>query len=198
MPQAVISRQCRAVIASLLAIAILFIAGCADIFVRETPSSAVVADDPRTTGTFIEDQAIEIRALKLIGEDSQLRLETKANVTCYNQVVLLTGQASSAGLRERLVSLVKSIEKVRYVHDEMTIASPGSLSTHSNDSYLTTKIKTSLLGAHALNATRVKVVTEAGAVYLMGLLPREQGSLAAEIASQTAGVGRVVKLFEYP
>jgi osmotically-inducible protein OsmY len=194
---ALISQRPTATFASVMAIALVSIAGCTDIFLSDTASSVVVADDPGNTGILIEDQAIEIKALKLIGDNSQLRLETEANVTCYNQIVLLTGQASSAEFRDRLVNLVKRIEKVRHVHDDITIASPGSIASQTNDSYLTTKVKTSLLGEHALNATRIKVVTETGAVYLMGLLPREQGSLAAGLASQTAGVERVIKLFEY-
>lgn len=176
----------------------MLVSGCAGVLVGGAATSAVVASDPRTTGTFVEDQSIELKALKLLSEDRELGEQTHIGVTSYNQMVLLTGQAPTAALRASVVATVASIAKIRHIHDEISIAAPRSLSSRTADGILTTKVKTRLLGTEALAATRVKVVSEAGTVYLMGLVPAEQAALAAQVASETAGVTRVVKLFEYP
>lgn len=183
--------------AALLAASML-VSGCAGVLVGGAATSAVVASDPRTTGTFVEDQSIELKALKLLNEDRELGEQTHIGVTSYNQIVLLTGQAPTEALRASVVATVGSIAKIRHIHDEISIAAPRSLSSRTADGILTTKVKTRLLGTEALAATRVKVVSEAGTVYLMGLVPAEQAALAAQVASETAGVSRVVKLFEYP
>ena len=171
--------------------------GCAVMLAGGAAGSAAVAGDPRTTGTFIEDQAIELKALKLLAQDTELRQQTHVGVTSYNQVVLLTGQAPTEALRQRVVALVRAIDKVRHVHDEIAIGAPSSMATRTNDSYITTKVKTRLLGTEALGAIRIKVVTEAGSVFLMGLLSAPEAELAARVASETGGVLSVVKLFEY-
>jgi osmotically-inducible protein OsmY len=172
--------------------------GCAGVLVGGAATGAVVASDPRTTVTLVEDQAMELKALKLLAEDEELAEQARISVTSYNQAVLVTGQAPSEALRARAIAIVRTIPKVRHVHDEIAIGAPSSLATQTADGYLTTKVKTRLLGTEALNATRVKVGSEAGTVFLLGLVSPAQAALAAEVASETAGVVRVVKLFEYP
>ena len=91
----------------------------------------------------------------------------------------------------------EGIEKVRTTHNEITIAAPSPLTARTTDSWLTTSVKARIVGAKELNAIRIKVVTEAGTVYLLGLVTKQEADLAAQLASQLAGVQRVVKLFEY-
>lgn len=172
--------------------------GCAGVLLGSAAGGAVVANDPRTTGTFVEDQAIEIKALALLADDPLLREQTHIAVTSYNQVVLLCGQARTEALRQAVVARVRGIAKIRHIHDEISLAAPSSLATRSHDSLLTTRVKTRLLGAEALRAARVKVVSESGVVYLMGLLTPAAAQAAADVASATEGVARVVKLFESP
>lgn len=182
---------------ALLALALC--AGCAPLLVGGAATTgAVVAGDPRTAGTLVEDQAIEMRAAAALRADQQLREQTHVSITSYNEVVLLTGQAPSRALRERAVALVREVDKVRHVFDEIAIGAPSALISRTNDSLITTRVKTRLLTDAAINAQRIKVVTEANVVYLMGFVTPEQGALAADIASATPGVKRVVKLFEYP
>lgn len=183
---------------ALLLVLTVSLAGCAGVLVGSAATSAVVANDPRTTGAFVEDQAIEVKAAGALKSDAEIDEQTHIAVTSYNQVVLLSGQAPTEALRDRAVRLVSGVEKVRHVHNEIEIAAPSSMMSRTSDSVLTTKVKTRLFTNEDLNATRIKVVTEAGTVYLMGLVPESEGNLAAEIASTTGGVERVVKLFEHP
>jgi osmotically-inducible protein OsmY len=170
--------------------------GCAGVLVGGAATSAVVVNDPRTTGTFVEDQAIEVKAIGTLRGIPEIKEQTHIGVTSYNQVVLLTGQAPTETLRSRVVEIVSTVEKVRHIHNEVAIAAPNSMMSRTNDGVLTTKVKTRLFTSSELNATKIKVVTEAGVVYLMGLVSTKEGDLAADIASKTAGVQRVVKLFE--
>ena len=122
------------------------------------------------------------------------------NITSYNGVVLLTGQAPTETLRQQAQDIVAATEKVRAVHNEMTIAAPNSLLTRSSDTLITAKVKTALFNIKGLDdfdPTRVKVVTEDGIVYLMGLVYHREGDAVTEEARKVGGVMKVVKVFEY-
>ena len=170
--------------------------GCAAIFIGGAATGVNVAQDRRTTGTFIEDQAIELKSMDAILQDKEVSSQTHLNVTSFNTVVLVSGEAPTEELRQRAIQLVKNIEKVSHLHDEITIAGPSSLMSRSGDTLITTKVKSKLI-AKTPNGMHIKVVTENGVVYLMGLLNREDASKATEITRQTAGVQKVVKLFQY-
>jgi osmotically-inducible protein OsmY len=169
--------------------------GCAAIFIGGA-TGVNVTQDRRTTGTFIEDQAIELKSMDAILQDKEVSSQTHLNVTSFNTVVLVSGEAPTEELRQRAIQLVKNIEKVSHLHDEITIAGPSSLMSRSGDTLITTKVKSKLI-AKTLNGIHIKVVTENGVVYLMGLLNREDASKATEITRQTGGVQKVVKLFQY-
>ncbi len=160
-------------------------------------TTASVAHDRRTTGTFIEDQAIELKAIKSFFSDKEIHDSSHINVTSYNTVVLITGETPSEDIRQRIVNIVKTIPKVTHVYDELTIAAPSSWTSRSSDSLITSKVKTKLLTLKNFDGTRVKVVTEKGVVYLMGLLTRAESDVATRETQQTGGVQKVVKLFQY-
>ena len=172
--------------------------GCAALVVGGAAATgANVAHDRRTTGTFIEDEAIELKSLNAFANDKEIHDQTHLNVTSFNNIVLLSGEAPTEELRQRAVNIVRNIPKVSHVHDEITIAGPSSLMSRSGDTLITTKVKTKMIAEKNLDGTHVKVVTENGVVYLMGLLNREDADKATEIARQTGGVQKVVKLFQY-
>ena len=188
-----------AMVARLAALAMMVgtLSGCIGVILGGAAGGASVINDPRTTGSLVEDESIELKAGNLLRGDKELSQQTHINVTSYNQVVLVTGEAPTEDMRARVFNMVKGIEKVRTAHDEVTIAAPSPISARTTDSWLTTSVKTKIVGAKELNAIRIKVVTEAATVYLLGLVKQDEGDLAAQLASQTAGVQRVVKLFEY-
>lgn len=171
--------------------------GCAGVLVGGAATGAAVAHDSRTTGTVIEDQAIELKAMEAIRGNVDLKEQTHLSVTSYNQAALVTGQAPSDALRQAAIALVSTVQKVRHVYDEIEIAAPNSLGTRSADSLTTAKVKTKLFTLDDLDATRVKVVTENGVVFLMGILSRKDAEAAGQAASEVGGVQKVVKLFEY-
>jgi osmotically-inducible protein OsmY len=173
---------------------------CAPAVVGGAAAGGAAVYDRRTVGSFIDDEGIELKTRTAIIKDEDLNRQIHINITSYNGIVLLSGEAPTEDLRARAESITRGIEKVRLVHNEMTIAAPSSIMTRSSDTLITSKVKTSLLGIKGLegfNPLRVKVVTENGTVYLMGMLFRNESAAVTERARQVSGVQRVVKLFEY-
>ena len=129
--------------------------------------------------------------------DKELDKQTHINITSYNTAVLVTGESPLDEMREKIISIVSGVEKVTHVYDEITIAAPSSMVSRSSDTYITTKVKAKLFADKILSGLIIKVVTEKGIVYLMGLITREESEIATNIARGTGGVQKVVKLFKY-
>lgn len=174
----------------------IWLSGCVAVAGGAVATGAVVANDRRTTGTFVEDQAIEIKAARELNSDTEIRDNTHISITSYNTVVLMTGEAPSEELRKKAVEIVRHVPTVTKVYNEIAVAAPSSYMSRSSDTMITTKVKTKLFGQEGLDATKVKVVTERGIVYLMGLLDEKEASIATEAARQVGGVQKVVKLFQ--
>lgn len=178
----------------------LLLSGCAAVVIGAgvaAGATATVAHDRRTTGVFIEDGTIEQKALKGFSADAEIKESSHINVTSYNMVVLVTGEAPSEDIRNRIVNIVREIPEVTHVYNELTIAAPSSWTSRSSDSLITSKVKTNLLTVDDFDGTRVKVVTDKGIVYLMGILTRAEADIATGEAQRTGGVQKVVKLFQY-
>lgn len=187
----------RAALAAAFALPLLAtLAGCVPVMIAGAAGgAAMVATDRRTAGAQVDDEAIELkivtRANELYGDRIHL------NVTSFNGVVLLTGEAPDQGAWASLGNLAKGTEKVRVVHNELVVAPPSELGSRSNDAFITSKVKARMLEAAKFPPNAVKVVTERGVVYLMGIVSRAEGQAAGETAATTEGVQRVVKVFEY-
>ncbi len=172
--------------------------GCAPLVAGgAVATSVIVAKDPRTTGTIIDDKGIQMKAGNELYEDEMLGDQVHINVASYNGVVLLTGETPTAEMRARAEQIVSEVDKVRRVHNEITVAAPSSGLTRSSDTLITTKVKTRMVAEKEFDSGRIKVVTENGTVYLMGLVTRQQAAVATEISRSVSGVQRVVRLFEY-
>ena len=146
------------------------------------------------------DERIETNAGVELNSHAGIRNNTHFNLTAYTGKVLITGEAPTAELRDKIVNIVRRISGVKLVHNEMVIAKPSSFASRSNDTVITTKVKSSLSNIKNLpgfDATRVRVVTENGVVYLMGLVHRNEAHVASEIARRASGVKQVVMVFEY-
>lgn len=170
--------------------------GCAAVAVGGAATGVMIADDRRKTGVFFEDQEIELRALNRMRENFP-QASVSVSITSFNHNVLLTGQAPDEATRAKVAEMVKGIPNVRTVYNEVTISGVPSLTSEANDSAITTKVKSRLMDGKGVNFNHVKVVTESGVVYLMGLLTHAEADEAAQVAATTGGVVRVVKVVEY-
>ncbi len=172
---------------------------CAPLVVGGAATTASLAHDRRTAGTVIEDQSIELRIRSALNKDPEISKQAHINITSYDGVVLLSGEAPTGAMRERAGDIARRAKKVRRVHNEIKVAAPSSMMTRSSDTWITTKVKTSLLSVKlkGFDPTRIKVVTENGTVYLLGLVSHAEADAATDKARQVKGVQRIVKLFEY-
>jgi osmotically-inducible protein OsmY len=187
------------ILALLIATNLLY--GCAPVVIGGAAAgTAVVATSRRSPGAVVDDETIEMKARLAIVEHRDLNSKIHIELSSYNGVVLMTGEAPTAELRSQTENIVKEIPMVRQIHNEMIIAAPSPFKTRANDSLITAKVKVDLLritDIEGFNGARVKVVTDNGTVYLMGLVTRKEADAVTEVARQVGGVEKVVKLFEY-
>lgn len=187
----------RLYLALCLAVLPLLLQGCSSILSATKADPFEGNTDKRSTGSFIDDEIIEIKSLVNIDKASATLAQSHIVVSSYNGVVLLAGQVSSEEDRQLAATTVAELGRVRRVHNELTIAGATSMVARSNDSWISTKVKSKLLANNKTQGHKIKVVTENGVVYLMGLVSRDEADRAAEVARKTAGVQKVVRIFEY-
>ena len=152
-------------------------------------------EDRRTAGMQIEDEGIEVRATNRIEE--RVRERAHVNVTAFNRSVLVTGEAWDEATREEIGKIVAAVPNVKSVTNEVQVAPLSSLAARAGDSSLTAKVRARFLNVKDFNPVHIKVVTEGGVVYLLGIVTEKEANAATEIARTTAGVRKVVRVFDY-
>jgi osmotically-inducible protein OsmY len=175
----------------------LALQGCVPLVVGGAAATTAVIHDRRSPATVLDDQTIEASVRKLIGAEPAFS-ESHINVNSYNNVVLLTGEVPSREVGMKAADLVRGVDKVRKIHNELVIAPATSLAQRSNDTLITTGVKSSLFTVDLpkFDPTRVTVVTERGVVYLLGLVSTQEADAATDRARRVSGVQKVVRLFE--
>ncbi|KQQ57528.1 BON domain-containing protein [Pseudomonas coleopterorum] len=176
----------------------LSVTGCSSVLTatRDNP----IDDDrgTRTLGSKIDDSLIETKvSVNIAKANIDLDKNSHIVVTSYNGVVLLAGQTPRADLKTLAEQAASEVQRVKKVHNEIQVLAPSSLLARNNDAWLTTKIKTQMLADSAIPGSRIKVVTENGIVYLLGLLTQAEATRATNLVQGVSGVQKIVKLFEY-
>jgi len=187
-----IGKKIRNLAALVLCVPVL--AGCFGAAAVGVGTGALVLMDRRNPETFVSDEGMEIRAANRINEKHGDKVHV--NVTSYNRMMLLTGEAPSEAIKADAEKLASSVPNVKSISNELAIAGPSSFGGRSNDSYITSKVKARFVDANKFAANHVKVVTEAGVVFLLGLVTQTEANAAVEIARTTGGVQKVVRVFE--
>jgi osmotically-inducible protein OsmY len=184
---------------SLLALTLcVSISGCSSVLTatRDNP----IEDDrgTRTFGSKIDDSLIETKAAVNIAKASpDLDQNSHIVVTSYNGIVLLAGQTPRADLKALAEKEASGVQRVKKVNNELQVMAPSSLLARNNDAWLTTKIKSQMLTDSAIPGSRIKVVTENGIVFLLGLVTQQEANRATNLVQSVSGVQKIVKLFEY-
>lgn len=181
----------------LVASLLLALGGCTSIVGATTSEPIELNPGKRSLGVRLDDSQIETVAKVNIDKAHSRLSDSPLKVHSYNAVVLLIGQVPSAELRDLAGKTVSDIHSVRQVHNELQVEAPIPMLTRTKDTWLATKIKTKLLASRDVEGRRVKVITEDGAVYLMGLVSRTEADRITDIVRHTSGVSRVVRVFEY-
>jgi len=169
--------------------------GCAPLLVGgAVMGTGLVVTDRRTSGTQVEDQGIELKALgrvrDAVGERGHI------NVTCYNRMALITGEVQSDADREKVEAAVTSIENVRATVNELAVVGASSVTARLNDEVLASKVKATFIDAKDVQANAFKVVGERSNIYLMGRVTEREAARAAELARAVPGVAKVIRVVE--
>lgn len=176
---------------------LLLLQGCAGVIVAGAATTAAVANDRRTIGSQLDDQSIELKASGELAKLKELSSVSRIVPVSTNGKVLLIGQTPNQGYKDQAGQTVAKIPGVRQVYNEIRLRQPIGLSGQSNDTWLTSKIKTDLLMRKNFDSTHIKVNTEDSEVFLSGLVTRAEGETAVDVTRQVSGVRKVVKVFEY-
>jgi osmotically-inducible protein OsmY len=186
---------------ALITVAPLLLSGCSTVATGTAEATGLsLWHDRRTSKALAIDESIELKAAIELNSQEDTRTQCHFNVTAYNGIVLVSGEAPTQRLKEKIITMVRSISGVKLVHSQLIIAPPSSFSTRSIDTLTTAKIKSALSGVKNIpgfDATRIKVVTESGVVFLMGLVHRNEGYVTTELARREERVKKVVQIFEY-
>ena len=176
----------------------LLLQGCiAGVVVGSAAVATKTATDPRSVGTQVDDGTLEARVESALSKDQQLKKDARVVATAYQGKVLLTGQSPNADLTARAKQIAMGVEGTTEVYNEIRQGTPVSLSTASSDTWITTKVRSQLLTSDTVKSSNVKVTTENGEVFLLGLVTQQEGQSAAQIASQVSGVKHVTTDFTY-
>jgi osmotically-inducible protein OsmY len=174
-------------------VAVGSLSGCAALLIGGAMvGGTMMAIDRRTSGTQVEDQAIELKSLSRLRELAPGHV----NVTSYNRLALITGEVSSEAEKAAVEQVVSRVENVRSVVNDLAVMEPSSVGTRTNDSILSGKVKATFVDSKDLQAQAAKVVTERGVVYLMGRVTEREAGRFADVARSVSGVQKVVRVFE--
>jgi len=180
-----------------LLLAPILLQGCAPVILGGMAATSIaVATDRRTTGTVLDDKAMEVKALNALNKNADLWRQSHLTVTAYNSRVLLVGQTPNQDYKRQAEEAIMTVGRIRLLHNELTVGKTLSLTDRSRDSWITTQVKATLVAEKDLRSRNIKVLTEDSVVYLMGLLTADEEATAVDIASHIRGVEKVVKLFD--
>ncbi|MDR1889105.1 MAG: BON domain-containing protein [Zoogloeaceae bacterium] len=182
----------RVCLALALAAALPALQGCFGIALVGATTGVLAVADRRSIGAQTDDQAIELKAAARLSKS--LKEVSHVNFTSYNRRVLITGEAPNETVKAQIAEEAIRIENVQGVLNEMVIAGNSSFASRSNDSYITSKVKARFIDADRFSANHVKVVTEAGVVFLLGIVNSREAQEAVQIARTTSGVQKVVNV----
>ena len=172
----------------------LLLQGCVPLAATGIGAAALMVGDRRSTGVYVEDENIEWKARGRLIDRFK---DTHVNVTSFNLTVLLTGEVPSEQVKTEVADTIRAIASVKSVVNELVIGGNTAYTARANDTLITTNVKTRFINNGTFSINHVKVVTEANTAFLLGIVTREEAEAAIELARTTAGVSRVIKMFEY-
>jgi osmotically-inducible protein OsmY len=169
--------------------------GCVLAVAGAAGGGALMATDRRTLGAQTEDREIQVKALAQLSNNLPDAAHT--NVTVFNRRVLITGEVPDDASKQKAETLIRGLNNVNSIANELAVQPASSFSSRTNDTYLEGRVKTALIGEKNLSANNFKVVCERGIIYLLGLVTVDEGNRGADAASRVPGVVQVVKVFQY-
>ena len=170
--------------------------GCVPLLVGgAAATTGIVVVDRRTVGQQVEDKTIEIKVAGSIR--SSFGDSVRVNITSYDGVVLITGDSLGNDRKAEMTEIARKTQSVKSVSNQVNVVKEtASFGELSNDTWITSKVMTTLATTNEIPSRTIIVVTDRSVVYLMGLVTQREGDLAAAATAQVSGVKRVDKLFQ--
>jgi len=185
----------KALSATAVILTALLLQGCVAAAVGSAAVATKTATDPRTMGTQVDDGTLELRVSNALSKDAQIKQDAHIVATAYQGKVLLTGQAPNSEVASRAKQIAVGVDGATEVYNEIRTGEKASFGTASSDTWITTKVRSQLLSSEKVKSSNVKVTTENGEVFLLGLVTNAEAQAAADIASRVSGVKHVTTAF---
>ena len=186
---------------SLVLLNCLLISACSSVATNpDTLTEQTLLQDRRTREAILMDKDIETEAYSELNSEDDLLKQSHFTITAYNGVVLITGEAPNEALRKKIIATIQVVPHVKLIHDNLIIASPSDANSRANDQLITDTVKTALSQIRTMpdfDPAMVKVITENGNVYLMGLVQRDEGTVVINVTKLQPGINQIVTVFEY-
>ncbi|KJK22420.1 signal peptide protein [Burkholderiaceae bacterium 16] len=195
-PAGTLPRLARtATMVAALTVAATQLTGCFPVIAAGVASGVTVATDRRPTATQTIDRGLQLETESTL--NSRYNGQARVSVSVFNRKVLLTGEAKDTSVKQQIDKYVRGLPNAREVIDELEIVPSPSFATQSEDTYITSKVKTMLITAEGVPSNSIKIVTEKGVVYMLGIVTPPEGERATDVARNASGVTKVVKAFDY-
>ncbi|MBP7980347.1 MAG: divisome-associated lipoprotein YraP [Tolumonas sp.] len=177
---------------------LLLLQGCVGVLLAGgAASGVVVAKDRRSVTAQMDDQKIELNTRNELSDRTDISRISHISINSNNGIVLLVGQTPYRKHSDEVKAMAERQNGVRKVYNEIKITEPTGYDIRTNDSWITSKVRTRLIAEKNFDSSHIKVVTEDSQVFLMGMVTRDEGELAVEIARNVSGVTKVIRVFEY-
>lgn len=183
----------RSVVASCV---VFSLTGCAGEYLGPVAGASWLNFDRRSSGTIVDDQAITIKANLAIAKNKAVWKDSHISTLSYNNSLLLVGQTKNSANKQQIEKMLEPIKEIGNIYNQITVSDPIPLKTRANDTWLTTQVKAKLISSRDVGLNRVKVITENGTVYLMGMLTKDEEQIALELTRRVPGVQKVVAVIE--
>ena len=185
---------------SLLLLSGLAVGGCAGVTANDLAVVAEALHDRRAPAVIASDKTIEADIIDELQGDSALQTQAHVNINAYNGAVLVTGEAATDALKNKIIDTVRTTRHVKLVHNNLDIAYPSDMDSRANDAQINDNIKAALAQIRTIpgfESAMVKVVTEHAVVYLMGRVHRSEGTVVINVVRHQPDVKQIITVFEY-
>ena len=173
---------------------LLMSTACAPVLIGSAAVTGVsVAADRRSAGAVANDGVIVAKSAMHLSQTNFA--SSHITTTSYEGNVLLSGEIDSEASKQKATEIVKSINEVNKVYNELAVQPNSSLTTRMNDSITASKVRAALLDNKQVTLTSIKVVVDRGICYLLGTVTQTEAEIISKIASRVPGVVQVVRLF---
>lgn len=169
------------------------VSGC----VSSLLSTAQLAYDRHNIHQQVSNQQLAVRANHALFDKYPALKRQNISIVAYNKDLIVLGQVSNKQQKQLVSDTLQTLKGARRFFNELTIGSHTSFSQSLADSWITSKIRATMIATNDLDPSPFKIITEKGVVYVLGDVKKTQANIVVDIARKTDGVQKVVRVLRY-